>query len=1078
MVAPWRLSMLLAAAASLCPGEVVQVFAHNKFWDDGGSILEKEEEDRQMRLPPKSLRTNSDRNIDRQLQLEDNQCPVRLESELHSLPTVVLIDVTGRPGQFLSSDDKKQEEEGALLSLFLEPDCQSAEDLSRYEWVDATLVPGDEDNNDGTTGIAGTSMDFGGTTRNFTLAIHVTVRTNLVELDHDDALLASTFTLFAAAADDGTDASSTSSSSSSNMISKACDCTFPTREAVLSRLQASVGPGTLLPSIDSVLNIRSTTPITCPPSTTTELSNKVAVDVEIFFPDEQEELTANLTATWEVIGKHVMYTYNVLSKEACGAGMFRTMEGISLITADIVSATGLRRMRPSGNNNGSSSSGNERLLKKDTSSSSLEPTSAPSLSPTVRGPDLFALVFEIKGSCIGCPRDQALFDAKRRRRNLQEADRLGPASASFSTSSYYGKSSSSSGTRTRRHLISPDVLIGSNVYTNGLGTCYCPVDNPQEATRRGLQLEASSSTISLLSKDSLLDRINQEVESSKPEIIPAHVLRVVDINQVNTVACPPPGEGFFGGFLATSFVGNINSFLSSTSRMTGGPVPVVENALLLTYNGFASQNCDPFARVWSEATLTEVVPQFIAGDDGDGLRRDLQLEQQQEQDGNETVSLSPTQTPSAAPTSLGADLFELVFSIKGICTGCAADESLFDELSFDDRRNLWDDTPSTPLLLGQEDQDSFARRILRRDEEAQQLQCFCNVGALQRSLTQSEFRVGLESTLADLGVVSLLLDIEEAIAYVPPTVSPLPSSFPSPFPSNFPSTPNPTSQPSKEPSKEPSPEPSCEPSSEPSSEPSNAPSSKPSSKPSLAPSARPTNVPSKEPSSEPSTSREPSNVPSSQPSNKPTLAPTAQPTSVPSFSPSAHPSPEPTITCDGDEDIEPVGNGLSGTSKNDFWSGLIRDKCAGKIKSDNCPDEVGESAQIRKFTGNGECLRIQLASCCIQGTIVVKKGCDQICIGRSTTTELPCPTTNTDQVLLQARVPDVTVETIASTVVIDISTEKDVTYYVYFYITDEGSTRCISAEDDETKPSTAPSAQPTCDDDDDDDCGDDGEDNR
>jgi hypothetical protein len=289
-------------------------------------------------------------------------------------------------------------------------------------------------------------------------------------------------------------------------------------------------------------------------------------------------------------------------------------------------------------------------------------------------------------------------------------------------------------------------------------------------------------------------------------------------------------------------------FFGDLANLDQGVLDSVATIFLDTYEGVSEGFCDPTWKtidtVWvGVISGGRLLMEFNASDESD---LDFFHNMTESNETIMTVSpspslsptRSPTQAPTQAPTSLGADLFTLAFRTTGVCAGCAADASLFDDIT------------DVRVLASNEDlssRSSSSGRVFipprRLNEDPS---CFCEKGAVIQGISRDAFEVAFNEAI---------INSDEIPAEIIQSVA-LPTSFPTTTtePSSSPTTSKPSSSPSSDPTQQPSSLPTSGPSNLPSNFPSEFPSHFPSEFPSEFPSHFPSEFPSEFPSDSPSES--------------------------------------------------------------------------------------------------------------------------------------------------------------------------------------------------------------------------------
>jgi hypothetical protein len=129
-------------------------------------------------------------------------------------------------------------------------------------------------------------------------------------------------------------------------------------------------------------------------------------------------------------------------------------------------------------------------------------------------------------------------------------------------------------------------------------------------------------------------------------------------------------------------------------------------------NALNKNTCDPFHRIVDNAKLTTTT----TTDNFSAQQQQRRMRLLQEQDSS----------PSTSPTGRQPEMFSLVLQIDGRCSGCRADQQLFDEQTTRQHRRRLDGYDSI-------DTQRLSFRYLQSLEEEFSINCWCPIGAEEES---------------------------------------------------------------------------------------------------------------------------------------------------------------------------------------------------------------------------------------------------------------------------------------------------------------------------------------------------------
>ena len=219
---------------------------------------------------------------------------------------------------------------------------------------------------------------------------------------------------------------------------------------------------------------------------------------------------------------------------------------------------------------------------------------------------------------------------------------------------------------------------------------------------------------------------------SLPSCLPAEASSVAQVDVMN---CSE-----FTGFQALA---NVTLAVGGNGSLTNNELMFLQTGFVDTYNGLATQFCDPTFRTVAAATIVTVSSAQGRRRDREGVRNLQSFNLSQTlTDGSSIPSSLASDAPSQAPTSQNSgSLSSLLFLVTGSCSGCASttggSSDLFNYVS---RRleHRTDDGDETAATGG----DSWMTIGHRRGQASFNGtgQCFCQRGAIPGPPTLSNFR--------------------------------------------------------------------------------------------------------------------------------------------------------------------------------------------------------------------------------------------------------------------------------------------------------------------------------------------------
>ena len=505
---------------------------------------------------------------------------------------------------------------------------------------------------------------------------------------------------------------------------------LPTADELASRwtnLLSEAGVTT----IQRLENIVATEQKECDPDGATTFTTYLILDVE----GDQTQITGQEKRGLERLCVDLYNTLNALNQDTCDPS-HRVALGAEL---SFTSVDGILPKGPHDSESRRLSESDRRLQDSlepsaspapstnTTDPPSSTPTSLPSSMPTIRGPTLFSLVLSMSGTCNGCPSDQQLFDNDITVFRRALSERLSQRTSDLAI----------------RSLQPLDEDFAAN--------CLCPVGATEESGPESADF--FELWVNVSSGFAFIDRLAEVREETciRNETFSSYVTVDVEIE-----------DG------------------ASPKEVVDGLAESIQEG----YNLNAADGCDPLGR-------TLVGTLAISDEDPERRLDDANSFSLPPTSDSANNSTYPTTSPSSAPTIRGPNLFSLSYFITGVCSGCASDFKLFDDLTFVRTRRL------------NQYEDASMNNMYQNSTDTS---CTC---PFDRSLepkgpSPDNFLERLNEVIEKKPGLSGLRAKNFTATETPPTTSPtatpsttpsdkpssstLPSSAPSPIPSDSPST--------------------------------------------------------------------------------------------------------------------------------------------------------------------------------------------------------------------------------------------------------------------------------------------------
>jgi hypothetical protein len=202
----------------------------------------------------------------------------------------------------------------------------------------------------------------------------------------------------------------------------------------------------------------------------------------------------------------------------------------------------------------------------------------------------------------------------------------------------------------------------------------------QAAAQRALG-EDGSWGCALPSRDEFLTMSKEKIKNL------ASIENVLDITKLQPVDCSPDSNDFSSVF-AMSVSGD-------PSNMSQADLGLLDNYFRATYNAMGKETCDLLFRSIKGVNVT------LAGGSNPTIggsgenHRNLRFNRFSNKFGSPTDNVTSLMSstpmfhaPREALTTLGPELFTLLFSYDGLCRGCPSDQSLFDQVAPGTRSTL------------------------------------------------------------------------------------------------------------------------------------------------------------------------------------------------------------------------------------------------------------------------------------------------------------------------------------------------------------------------------------------------------